>query len=137
MSKPHLMKTVFKINLLLCLVVFTGLNGNANPVPGQKTKDKAGPIPQNIHGIFKASCIQCHSNKGGRFPRARLNFSRWESYGATKGADKALSICEAVKDGSMPPKKAREANPNIIPTPEQVGLICQWADSLNQVKTRK
>jgi hypothetical protein len=103
---------------------------------GQSEKKQQFPIPDNINKIFKTSCMSCHGSDGGRLPKSKLNFSRWTSYSAAKETEKASLICTQVRKGKMPPKSARESNPELIPTKEQNELICKWAESL-KVKEKK
>lgn len=100
----------------------------------QIVKDNPISIPENINVIFQTSCMPCHGSKGGRFPTARLNFSRWAGYGLYREAEKASSICTSVRKGTMPPKSVRESKPELIPTKEQIDLICNWSGSLKPKK---
>jgi hypothetical protein len=61
--------------------------------------------------------------------RTKLNFSEWASYSAEKQQEKANKIYKEVSKDKMPPKSAREANPGIVPTKEQVETIKKWVDS--------
>jgi hypothetical protein len=113
-----------KIAIVLCfLSVLTA--------SGQKEK-KPYIIPDDINLIFKASCMPCHGEGGGRYPNTKLNFSKWVGYGPSKEAEKASMICSSLRKGSMPPKSAIEKKSVIVPTKEQIDLICQWAESLKQ-----
>ncbi len=105
------------------MLAFTGYTS------GQTAKQTT-PIPEDIVKIFQVSCYACHGSNGKFLPMAKLNFSKWADYGAEKEAVKASNICTALSEGSMPPKSFREANPEAIPSKEQVALICKWAESL-------
>lgn len=94
-------------------------------------------IPEDIYTIFQTSCMQCHGFKGGRFPKARLNFARWTEYSVSKEVEKSLLICSALRKGIMPPKSVRKARPEIIPTKEQIEMICKWAQSLKTERGKK
>jgi mono/diheme cytochrome c family protein len=99
-------------------------------ISGQTVKEQTSPIPDNILKIFQASCFTCHGSNGKMLPMAKLNFSKWAEYGAGKEAEKASKICSVITDEIMPPKSARKSNPELIPTKEQIELICKWAESL-------
>jgi mono/diheme cytochrome c family protein len=107
---------------------------NIQIASGQTGNKQQSPIPENINKIFHSSCMPCHGDNGGRLPKSRLYFSRWAGYGAAKEAEKASLICSSVRKGKMPPKSVRDSKPKLIPTKEQIDLICNWAESL---KTRK
>jgi mono/diheme cytochrome c family protein len=131
------MKELFHFNGMLMQIVIIAILANIRFASGQAGKKQQFPIPENINKIFQTSCMQCHGINGGRFPKSRLNFSRWTVYGAAKEAEKASSICSAVRKGVMPPKSVRNSKPELIPTKEQIDLICNWAESLKSKKGEK
>jgi hypothetical protein len=45
-------------------------------------------------------------------------------------AKKASGICSELTEGKMPPKSVRKSNPELIPSKQQIELICKWAESL-------
>jgi hypothetical protein len=98
-------------------------------VTGQDNPKTSAPLPDNINKIVQASCMPCHSSNGGMLSKAKLNFSAWTEYSADKQKKKAAQMYKELKKDAMPPKEARETNPDIIPTKEQVEIIKAWADS--------
>ena len=122
-----------KLIKLVTIVYLT----NVYIASGQIENKQNLSIPENVNIIFQTKCMSCHGSNGGRFPKSKLNFSRWTGYGASKQAEKASSICSAVRKGKMPPKSARESKPELIPTKEQVDLICNWAESIKSEKEKK
>jgi hypothetical protein len=78
-------------------------------------------VSQELHGIFKRSCFDCHSNETvwpwySRVAplswlvaydvyegRQHLNFSTWGEYRAEKQAKLRKEIWESVDEGEMPP----------------------------------
>jgi hypothetical protein len=110
---------------------------NLRIASGQVEKDQTSPIPENINKIFQTSCMKCHDNKGGIMPRTKLNFSKWAEYNSATKSEKASKICSELTEESMPPKSARKSNPELIPTKEQIDLICKWADSLKIKESTK
>lgn len=113
------------INLLL-IMCFLGMSIVAR---SQDTTRVSPPLPDEINKIVSASCMPCHSAKGGMMARTKLNFSEWTAYSAEKQKEKASDMYKEVSKDKMPPKNARENNPGIIPTKEQVGIIKKWVDS--------
>jgi hypothetical protein len=97
---------------------------------GQDQKEQPSPMPENIDRIFKTSCMPCHWAEGKKTAMSRINFSKWAEYDSKKEAKKASLICKTLGKGKMPPKSARESLPELIPTKEQIDLICGWAESL-------
>ena len=131
------MKNIFCLNGILWQTTIMVFLANICIASGQTGKKQQFPIPENINKIFQTSCMPCHGDNGGRLPKSRLYFSRWAVYGAAKEAEKASLICSAVRKGKMPPKSVRDSKPELIPTKEQVDLICNWAESLKSEKKEK
>jgi hypothetical protein len=101
----------------------------SNSLMGQDASKMSAPLPDNINKIVSFSCMPCHSSNGGMLSRSKLNFSEWTDYSADKQKKKAAKMYKELKKNAMPPKSAREANPDIIPTKEQIQIIKSWADS--------
>jgi hypothetical protein len=100
-----------------------------NTLTGQDNTKTSAPLPDNINKIVSASCMPCHSSNGGMLSRSKLNFSEWTEYSADKQKKKAEKMYKELSKNAMPPKDARETNPDIIPTKEQIEAIKVWADS--------
>ena len=131
------MKSFFHFKRIRFLTAMILVLANVHFASGQTEKKELIPIPENINKIFETSCMKCHGSTGGRLPKSRLNFSRWGAYGKAKEAEKASAMCAMVSKGKMPPKSARESNPELIPTKEQIDLICKWAESVKREKEKK
>ena len=115
---------------LVLLFIVTGQFFLNSSVTGQETSKVSPPLPDNINKIVSASCMPCHSSKGGLMPRTKLNFTEWTQYSPSKQKDRAEKMYSVLKKEKMPPKSARETRPEIIPTKEQVETIKKWAESL-------
>jgi hypothetical protein len=131
------MKKSFHFTSMQLKMVIIAILTNVFIASGQNGNKQQLPIPENVNIIFQTKCMSCHGSKGGRFPKSKLNFSRWTAYSVSRQAEKASSICSEVRKGKMPPKSARESTPELIPTKEQVDLICNWAVSINSEKGKK
>lgn len=131
------MKDLFSFKDMLRQTMIIVLLANTYIASGQTDKKQQFPIPENINKVFQTSCMPCHGSKGGRLPKSRLCFSRWAGYGTAKEIEKASLICSAVRRGKMPPKLIRDSKPELIPTKEQVDLICNWAEILKSVRRGK
>ena len=108
-----------------------GILGNFTIASGQMPAGQSSQIPENVNKIFQTSCISCHGSNGKLLALTKVNFSKWAEYGADKQAVKASLICSTLRKGAMPPESATKLNPAIIPSKEQVEIICKWAESLN------
>ena len=100
-----------------------------NAMTGQETSKLSVPLPDNINKIVSVSCMPCHSSNGGYLSRTKLNFSEWADYSADNQKKKAGKMYKLIKKNDMPPKDAREANPDIIPAKEQIDIIKSWSES--------
>lgn len=131
------MRELFRFNGMVTQIGIMAIFANVCIVSDQTADKHQYAIPENVNEIFQASCIPCHGDKGGRFPTSKLKFSRWAGYGTTKQFEKAQQICSEVRKGKMPPKSFRESDPELVPTKEQIDLICKWAESVKSEKEEK
>lgn len=128
----HLLSSLFTT---IVVASFIMLSICAN---GQKQAKKlADPIPIDVMKIFAKSCMGCHSDNGNSIAESMLNFSSWEKMKAKKAIKKSNAICSAVTSEFMPPKSIRKAKPELLPTKEEIELICKWAESLKLSKPVK
>lgn len=130
------MKKFSPSNALFIGMLLIAILVNNKVLSGQTVKEQTNSIPENINKILQTSCMPCHGATGGMMSTSHLNFSKWDEYDAKKKAEKASAICSVLTKEKMPPKKAREMRPEIIPTKEQVDLVCKWAESLNPAKEK-
>ena len=124
------MKNALSLNKFPGRLVLVFILSGIKIASGQDVKDQAAPIPDEIIKILKPSCINCHDNNGKILARIKLNFSTWADYSSLDGAKKASVICSELVKESMPPKSSRKSNPELIPSKEQIEIICRWAETL-------
>jgi mono/diheme cytochrome c family protein len=130
------MKKFFHFTGLLLQVVILAILANVRIASGQTVEKQKITIPEDINKIFQRSCMSCHGSDGGRLPKSKLNFSRWAAYDEAKQIEKASLICNELRKGKMPPKPARESNPELIPTKEQTDSVCKWAEAVRSEKKK-
>jgi cytochrome c5 len=118
---------IFSTGSYLFLILIFLMAGKT--VNGQETSKASPQLPDNINKIVSVSCMPCHSSSGGMLSRTKLNFTEWTDYSAEKQKKKAAQMYKELNKNAMPPKDARETNPDIIPTKEQIEIIKSWADS--------
>ena len=106
------------------------LTGTSLACAGQDQAAVLPPLPENIRRIVSTSCMPCHSSRGGLLSRTKLNFSEWTSYSESKQKKKAQEMYKQARKDKMPPESARENNPGIALTKDQIEAIGAWADSL-------
>jgi hypothetical protein len=101
----------------------------SNSTIDQDSSKASTPLPDNVNKIVTASCMPCHSSKGGTLSKSKLNLTEWTGYSAEEQKTKAEKMYKELKKKEMPPKEAREEHPEIIPTKEQIRIIKAWAGS--------
>ena len=115
---------------ILTLFLFAALFLLNLSVAAQETSKAFPGLPDNINKIVSVSCVPCHTNTGGFMSKGALNLSEWDKLSPAKQKGKADKMASMAGKGAMPPKSAREARPEIIPTQEQRDAIKKWAESL-------
>jgi len=125
---------------ILCLFFASALFFAAsvvNPLKAQTTQnpsDSLKSIPGDVLVILEKSCFGCHAEPGKTMAISRVNFTKWNVYSAEKQASKAKTMCNEVTKGKMPPNKFRENNPDAIPTPENLKILCSWVEAMQAGK---
>ncbi|MEO5995787.1 MAG: heme-binding domain-containing protein [Chitinophagaceae bacterium] len=117
--------SVLKKTLLAVLIVFIiiqFIQPTRNKIGQMSPTDitKIFTVPQNVQGVLKTSCYDCHSNdthypwysfiQPGAWWMARhidvgkknLNFSEFGSYSKRKKQNKLRSIAKSIEDETMP-----------------------------------
>jgi len=123
------MKRIKSVLFLVPAVIVAGLIFLNFRAAAQDVLIPGAPLPADVDKILTFSCTPCHSKDGGLMSKTKLNLSEWTNYSADKQKAKAAKIFEEVNKGAMPPKKAREKRPEIIPTSLQVEIIKKWSES--------
>ena len=122
-----------RLNFSLLLSPLSFLSGllflNLPALCQDNSKNLSSSLPDEINKIITVSCIPCHTSEGGLMSRSKLNFTEWTKYTPEKQKEKAAKMYSEINKGDMPPKKAREKNPEKIPTKEQAEIIKKWSES--------
>jgi hypothetical protein len=116
--------------LLLTAMIIAPVSKQSSQITGKDQK----PIPANVMKIAEKSCAGCHMEPGMKMAMGVLNLSAWDKYAAEKQAAKAKAMCKFVTKNKMPPKRTRTNNPDLVPTQDDVKIICDWAASLTAGK---
>ena len=127
------MKKLIKITALLSGVLFltaitltfVSAQANQTPIVNQKA------IPADVMKVLDKSCAACHKDPGMKFAQGPFNISTWDNYSPEKQAAKAKTVCNFATKGKMPPKKYQANNPGLVPTKDDIKILCDWATSLN------
>ena len=130
MKLDKIMKNIFRFKNMFWQMTMVFILAYIQIASCQTPKDQASAIPENINKILKASCLGCHGSDGRLLALAKLNLSKWAEFTADEKVNKAAGMCYEITEGKMPPKSARKSNPEMIPSAEQIKLVCNWAESL-------
>ena len=121
-------------------LVPTTTRSNAVPASGPHMAEAVDP---QVRSILDRSCQDCHSDhthwpwyshvapvswmvaRDVRRGRQRLDFSDWAR--RPDSANERMEICDALSDGSMPPRAYTIFHRNAELSERDVDLICAWA----------
>ncbi len=143
------MKLIKKIlwGLLIVFIVIQFIRPAHNKSTGLLETDvtKMIAVPENVLGILKNSCYDCHSNNT-RYPwyvniqpmgwimanhikegKQNLNFSEFGNYSKRKQGNKLRATAESIKDGSMPISSYTILHTDGKLSEENKKLITDWA----------
>jgi len=123
------MKKIELSALLLTLTLIFGLFVLQQPIAGQENAKSSSAIPDDVNKIVTVSCVPCHTSQGGLMSKSKLNLTEWANYTPEKQKEKAAKMYSELNKGAMPPKKAREMKPELIPTKDQIEIIKKWSES--------
>lgn len=140
------------LGLLIILVVIQFFRPQKNISTAVSPNDIAQhfALPENVQGILKKSCYDCHSNNTS-YPwynniqpvawwlanhvndgKHELNFSEFAGYAPKKQYLKLKSTVNEIKEGGMPLDSYLWIHKNAILTSDQKATITNWADSLSK-----
>ncbi|MEP7319606.1 MAG: heme-binding domain-containing protein [Panacibacter sp.] len=139
--------------LLVLLVLFIVVqfiqparNTNGQVVPTDITKLYA--LPNNVQGLLKTSCYDCHSNNTNypwyshiqpgawlmaydiKTGKAMLNFSQFGKLSNRRQQSKLQGIINQVEDDEMPISSYTLIHRNAVLTPAQKTMLINWAASI-------
>lgn len=101
-------------------------------------------LPASVAPVLHRACRDCHSNDTvwpwySEIPplsfmirhdveagRAKFNFSQWADGSKQPTANQVREICDAVSDGSMPPKSYRMMHQEARLSSADVDTLCGW-----------
>jgi hypothetical protein len=143
--------------LLIVLVIIQFIHPAKNIAASRSPNDIAlrFGVPENVQGILKKSCYDCHSNNT-IYPwynniqpvawwlanhindgKEELNFSEFASYEPKKQYHKLRAAIGEIKEEGMPLNSYLWIHKDAILTSNQRAAITSWADSLSkEIKTK-
>lgn len=147
------MKRILKWGFLLAVIAFIAIQFINRPdktIAMELTQEdvvRKITVPENVGGILKRACYDCHSSYT-RWPwyssvapvswlvaddvtkgRKKMNFSEWGKIPQTKQELRLGDICEQVKSGEMPLPKYLIIHGDAKLTDSDKDILCKWAEA--------
>lgn len=141
-------KIALILALLLVVVQFIRPPKNQSGAPANNDIGMAYSIPDEVHGILKQKCYDCHSNNT-RYPwyaniqpvgwwlykhirdgKEELNFSEFKTYSVRKATHKLEETIELVQQKEMPLKSYLWMHPEARVSREEEEKLVAWIRSL-------
>ena len=106
---------------------------------------KTTNVPENVQGILKTACYDCHSNNTNypwyskvqpfgwllarhiKHGKTELNFSEFGSYSQRRQISKLNGIANSLKDGTMPLSSYTMIHKDARLSEEDENLLIEWA----------
>lgn len=127
------MKRVLTLSFLL-LVGFVFLQSNVNSTVEEETAVKPKfKYSKKVMAIVQDKCYGCHSEKG-RSDKAKKKLM-WDNVPGMAASDQAHlmeEILEVVEEGSMPPARFLEGNPDKKLTEKEAAKLEKWAKKMTK-----
>ncbi len=113
------------------------------------------PVPDDVQGILKKSCYDCHSNNTEypwyayvqplhwylnshiRSGKEELNFNEFAGYTLRRRQNKLRAIENSLKDGTMPLSSYIMIHRNAILDPREKSILIKWVQDSRDSLTRK
>ncbi len=135
--------------LAVALVVAQFIQPDKNLSEGPNEHDILGAleVPDQVAGLLKNSCFDCHSNHT-RYPwyskispvswylnhhvkegKEALNFDEFGLLSQRKMITSLSNVCEVIESGTMPLASYRLIHRDAVPGGDQVTAICDWSES--------
>lgn len=89
-------------------------------------------FPESVSGIFKNSCVGCHSDQSNGKSKIFMNLSNWDKLNAKKQAKTGKKINKQITKGNMPPAGFLEKRPEAALTSAQKNSIAEWSKSIKK-----
>lgn len=138
-----------KAGLLALLIILLAIQliqpaRNHNGQAVNEDISKISRVPEQVQGIFKKSCYDCHSNQTEypwytyiqpvglwmnshiREGKEELNFSEFAAYSKRRQLSKLKSIGESIQDGKMPLSSYTFIHQNARLSENEKALILDW-----------
>ena len=142
-------KIVYALLALLIIIQLFRPTKNIATKEQVQSIDKAYPVPENVAGILKKACYDCHSNTTVypwytnvqpiawwmddhiREGKSKLNFSEFAAYPLKKQDHKLEEVVEEIVD-EMPLTSYKLAHSEARLTVDEKKALTDWANGLRK-----
>lgn len=93
-------------------------------------------FPESVSGIFKTSCVGCHSDQSNGKSKTMLNLSDWDKLKKKERVKTGKEIVKQVVNKTMPPEGMIKRRPELALTPENIGSVTAWAKTIKKNKKK-
>lgn len=127
------MKNVTRLSALtvlfsaLLLILLLPAEGFSQKKTQQET---LATFPESVSGIFKNSCVGCHSDQSNSKAKIFMNLSDWDMLNTKKQVKTGKRINKEVAKGTMPPEGFLKKHPQAALAQSQVESISVWSKSI-------
>ena len=91
-------------------------------------------FPESVSGIFKTSCVGCHSDQSNGKSKTMLNFSDWDKLKKKEKVKTGKEIMKVIENKTMPPEGMVKRRPELALTSEHVASVAAWSKSIRKNK---
>lgn len=126
------MKRVLTLTFLL-LLGFVFLQSNVNSPEEAAAAKPTFKYSKKVNAVIQEKCYGCHSEQG-RSDKAKEKLM-WDNVPGMDAAGQAHileEILEVVEEGSMPPSRFLENNPDKKLTDDEKALMEKWASKMHK-----
>jgi uncharacterized membrane protein len=89
---------------------------------------EAPALPADVKAIVQQKCYGCHNAESkNEKAKAKLDWDELEASKKAKALAKMTKITEILEEGSMPPSKFLDSNPDKKLTESEVETLMEWS----------
>jgi hypothetical protein len=127
---------IFSVTVIFSVIItLSAISVDSYAQTQKKTQQETLSVfPDTVSGIFKTSCVGCHSDLSNSKAKIFMNLSEWERLSLKKQAKTGKSISKIVNKGAMPPERFLKRKPEAALSDDQKKAIGSWAHSIRKNK---
>lgn len=151
MKKQTVLRLILALAILLLVIQFFRPDANRTTTSSSAAIEKVYPVSEEVQGILKQSCYDCHSNNT-TYPwysniqplgwwlqnhiiegKQELNFDEFGNYDQKKQKHKLQELIEVVDNGEMPLGSYTIIHRSARLSPDQKDKLISWAQNIRRM----